>query len=254
LGGPADAFVAKLSPAGNSLTYSTYLGGVEIEFGLDNVIDGSGSAYVTGYTRSEDFPTVDPIDGSLNGYNDAFITKFSPAGNSLTYSTYLGGRRGDVGHGIAIDGSGGVYVTGETGSRDFPMVNPFDDKFNKKLFVTKLTENPVPAADHGDQIKMLKEVIEEKTGSIPGSFILNHNYPNPFNAATEIGFGLPVASHVTLEIFNILGQKVTTLVDGNYEPGTHTVVWNGSDATSGVYLYRIEAGNYIEMRKMLLIK
>jgi len=155
------------------VTYSTYLGGVEIEFGLDNAIDGSGSAYVTGYTESEDFPTVDPISGSLNGDIDAFITKFSPAGNSLTYSTYLGGRRRDLGHGIAIDVSGGVYVTGETQSRDFPMLNPFDDTYNKDAFITKLTENPFPDGAYGNQIQILKEVIEDEPVSIPVSYVLN---------------------------------------------------------------------------------
>jgi hypothetical protein len=254
LGGRADAFVAKLSPSGNSLTYSTYLGGVENEFGLDNAVDGSGSAYVTGQTASSDFPIVDPINGSLDGDSDAFVTKFSPAGNSLTYSTYLGGRRSEVGHGIAIDGSGDAYVTGETRSRDFPMVNPFDDKYNKDAFVAKLTENPVPAADHSNQIQLFKEIVKDEPVLIPDSYILNHNYPNPFNAVTELRFGIPVASHVTLDIFNVMGQKVTTLVDGQHEPGMYTVVWNGSSAASGVYFYRMAAGDYIEMRKMLLLK
>ncbi|UCE67504.1 MAG: T9SS type A sorting domain-containing protein, partial [Candidatus Zixiibacteriota bacterium] len=91
-------------------------------------------------------------------------------------------------------------------------------------------------------------------GEIPTVFSLGQNYPNPFNPITEFEFGIPVASHVTLEIFNIMGQKVTTLVNDYHKPGMYNVIWNGSNAASGIYFYRIEAGDYIETRKMLLLK
>jgi hypothetical protein len=85
------------------------------------------------------------------------------------------------------------------------------------------------------------------------------NYPNPFNPTTEISFNLPVMSNVRLDVYNIVGQKVTTLVDGPMQPGPHSVTWNGmSDSgepiASGMYFYRLEAGNYSESRKMLLLK
>jgi hypothetical protein len=85
------------------------------------------------------------------------------------------------------------------------------------------------------------------------------NYPNPFNPTTEISFNLPVMTNVRLDVYNIMGQKVTTLVDGPMQPGPHSVTWNGmSDSgesvASGMYFYRLEAGNYSESRKMLLLK
>jgi pimeloyl-ACP methyl ester carboxylesterase len=80
------------------------------------------------------------------------------------------------------------------------------------------------------------------------------NHPNPFNPLTEISFSLPAASHVKLEIFNIVGQKVATLIDGQLEPGEHTIQWDGTDAASGVYFYRITAGEYTETKKMSLLK
>jgi hypothetical protein len=142
LNGPNDAFVTKLSPAGNSLVYSTYLGGTNYDYGYGIAVDLAGSVYVTGVTISSDFPTATPFDGSLNGgYYDAFVTKLSAAGNSLVYSTYLGGNGYDHGAGIAVDGAGSAYVTGETYSADFPAVNPFDGSYNgvADAFVTKLS-------------------------------------------------------------------------------------------------------------------
>jgi hypothetical protein len=99
----------------------------------------------------------------------------------------------------------------------------------------------------------------EKTGTEgtdlqPGSTVLHDNRPNPFNPTTEIGFSLPHASHVNLEIFNIMGQKVSTLVDRLMEAGDHTVSFDGSKVASGIYLYRLTAGDCVESKKMLLIK
>jgi hypothetical protein len=88
---------------------------------------------------------------------------------------------------------------------------------------------------------------------------LDQNYPNPFNLSTEVRFTLPDAAKVTLSIYNILGQKVTTLVDGEKTAGTHSVFWDGKDKSgaevaSGIYFYRIKAGDFQEQKKMLLIK
>ena len=116
--------MTKLSPSGNSLLYSTYLGGNSDDVGDGIALDGSGSAYVTGFTYSTDFPTQNPFQTDQPDL-DAFVTKLSPSGNSLVYSTYLGGNSDDVGNGIALDGSGSAYVTGMTKSTDFPTQNPF---------------------------------------------------------------------------------------------------------------------------------
>jgi len=118
LGGSQDAFVTKINPAGSAHVYSTYLGGGNAEDGLGIAVDSSGSAYVTGETRSTDFPTTSPIDGALGGSIDAFVTKINPAGSAHVYSTYLGGSGDDVGNGIAVDSSGSVYVPGRTSSSD----------------------------------------------------------------------------------------------------------------------------------------
>ncbi|MGH8430254.1 MAG: SBBP repeat-containing protein, partial [Solimonas sp.] len=97
-----DAFIAKLSPDGDSLVYSTYLGGSSIDIARAIAVDSAGSAYVAGHTDSTDFDTVNPIEGDSAG-TDAFIAKLSVAGNSLIYSTYLGGSSSDNAFAIAVD-------------------------------------------------------------------------------------------------------------------------------------------------------
>ncbi|UCE23422.1 MAG: T9SS type A sorting domain-containing protein, partial [Candidatus Zixiibacteriota bacterium] len=89
---------------------------------------------------------------------------------------------------------------------------------------------------------------------MPGRVELYANYPNPFNPSTDIPFNLPHACHVNLQVFNIMGQKIATLADRRMEAGNHTVTFDGSKAASGVYLYRLQAGDFVESKKMLLVK
>ncbi len=89
---------------------------------------------------------------------------------------------------------------------------------------------------------------------VPSEFSLHPNYPNPFNPVTTISFSLPVASHVSLEVYNVMGQRVTTVADGFYEAGVHACEWDGSAVASGVYFYRLETDAYTETKKMLLLK
>jgi hypothetical protein len=137
--GQTDAFVTKLAPSGSSLIYSTYLGGSGPDNGEGLAVDGTGSAYVTGKTYSTDFPTLNPYQTDQGG-SDAFVTKLSPSGSSLVYSTYLGGSGDESARDVAADSSGNAYVTGESDSSDFPTVNPYQtDQGGRDLFVTKLS-------------------------------------------------------------------------------------------------------------------
>ena len=89
---------------------------------------------------------------------------------------------------------------------------------------------------------------------LPREFSLGQNYPNPFNPSTEINFALPTACDVSLEIYNITGQRVTTLVDAYLEAGQHSVLWDAWSNASGVYFYRLTAGEFTETKKMMLLK
>ena len=146
LAGGYDAFVTKLSPAGDALVYSTYLGGSDDDDNAYSIaVDSNNHAYVTGLTRSGDFPTQNPFQGALVGAADAFVTKLSPDGSALVYSTYLGGEDIDWGYAIALDTANYAYVTGLTYSPLlFPTQNPFQPAFGggvNDAFVTKLSQN-----------------------------------------------------------------------------------------------------------------
>lgn len=136
-----DAFVVKLNVAGNALVYATYLGGREGDGGEGIAVDSAGYAYITGTTRSRDFPIRNAFDRSLGGSADAFVVKLNRAGNALIYATYLGGGGFEWGEDIAVDRAGQAYVTGLTNSTDFPTSrNAFDKSLNggQDVFVVKL--------------------------------------------------------------------------------------------------------------------
>ena len=143
LTGDGDAFIAKLAVDGQSLIYSTFIGGSNRE-GVNGIAVENGSAYVTGYTSSSDFPTVSAYDSTLGGSSDCFVTKFAADGLSLIYSTFLGGTGAgsESGQGIAVE-NGSAYVTGYTQSSSFPFVNGFDFTYGGGIdgFVTKLAAN-----------------------------------------------------------------------------------------------------------------
>jgi hypothetical protein len=134
LGGTQDAFVAQFTAAG-ALTYSTYLGGSDVESGNGIAVDSAGDAYVTGQTFSSDFPTTSflyrsytgvgngLVGNAYKGIGDAFVTKLNATGSALDYSEYLGGSSTDSGNGIALNADAEAQVVGTTYSADFPVAN-----------------------------------------------------------------------------------------------------------------------------------
>jgi hypothetical protein len=96
--------------------------------------------------------------------------------------------------------------------------------------------------------------MDDGKGNIPGAFLLAQNYPNPFNPATTIKFELPRASHVALTVYDVLGRQVSVLVNEKKDAGVHEVKFDGSELASGVYFYRIQAGDYVATKKLVLMK
>lgn len=152
--GDREAFVTKLSAAGNALLYSTYLNGSQGDEGRDIAVDAAGNAYVVGFTNSTDFNTTPgAVQTQRSGtFLDAFAVKLDAAGSDLIFGTYLGGTRDERANGVAVDAEGNVYIAGETASRDFPFLassyQPFHTSFETggpfDPFITKL--NPAGTA------------------------------------------------------------------------------------------------------------
>jgi beta-propeller repeat-containing protein/centrosomal CEP192-like protein/HYDIN/CFA65/VesB family protein len=145
--GSTHIFVAKLDPTGSTLVYADYIGGNNQDYGYALALDSSNDVYVTGSTASSDFPLVNPYQGTYPGSFNAFLTKVSPDGSSLLYSTYLGGNGSDQPSSIAVDAAGEMVVAGNTTSTNFPMANAYQGTVSANQggvwgnygFVTKFT-------------------------------------------------------------------------------------------------------------------
>jgi hypothetical protein len=194
-----DAFVTKLNPAGSALVYSTYLGGSGFDTGISVAVDGTNNAYVTGQTSSSNFPIAGPTESAFNGGNsttspDAFVSELNPAGSQLVFSTYLGGSADEddgLSGGIAVDSAGDtIYVTGETGSTNFPTTSPFQatNGGSTDAFVVKYTQGPsftiaasTPAA-----------VAPGSSGSSTVTLTAEHGYSSAVNLSCSVsGSGSP---------------------------------------------------------------
>lgn len=153
-----DVFISKLAPNGSGdadLLYSTYLGGTSIDYGMAITVDVNGNIYVTGYTESRyDFPTtIGAYQSTGKGLTDVFVSKLAPNGlgsADLVYSTYIGASNEDYGSGIAVDGSGIIYITGNTLSTYYPMTlggYQTSGKGGSDAFISKINPNGGGNAD-----------------------------------------------------------------------------------------------------------
>ena len=106
----------------------------------------------------------------------------------------------------------------------------------------------------------LTSTVSDTTDSVcgllnkPDKYLLEANFPNPFNPSTGINYQLPMNGHVTLKVYDVLGREVATLVDGKQNAGYYRVNFNGSNLSSGIYFYRLTAGNYSSVKKMVMVK
>lgn len=126
--------------------------------------------------------------------------------------------------------------------------------------MNRVEEKPVFAsvkAKYGEYINISEDITEieqAKSPIVPQEFSLSQSFPNPANPASTISYGIPTRSHVVLSIFNTLGQKVADLVNGDEEPGFYSVRFDATGLASGVYFYRLHAGNHVQTRKMIVVK
>jgi len=115
-------------------------------------------------------------------------------------------------------------------------------------------ESDYGGPDEGYYIFIPTDIDDENVLPIPDAFSLSQNFPNPFNSQSTINYGLPKSAHVVIKIYDILGRQVKILVDSEKSAGYHQVVWNSNNLSSGIFFYKIHAGDFVETKKMLLLK
>jgi hypothetical protein len=232
--GGQDAFVAKLSADGSQLVYGTYLGGSGDDRGTAIALDATGTAYVTGSTFSTDFPVANPAQRNNSGGQDAFVARLSADGNSLLFSTYLGGSGGtvvspEIGQAIAVDAAGSAYVAGVTGSTDFPCRNAMQAVLRgfSDAFISKLTANGAFSYSTylgGSGAEVATGIVADASGN---AYVSGYTYSTDLSVIAAIQTGNRGEYDAFVGELNATGNALLYL---SYLGG------NGSDAASAIAL------------------
>jgi len=197
------------------------------------------------YSYSCMIQRINPVNSEIDEYDCFDIAPdLTYDGTSLWHSIWNGG------HG---------YNKGLVNEREMPYYKPADDFWAPGYSPTGLTWDGTCfwlADDEADSLYQieLKQTEVEESLQAPVSFELYQNYPNPFNPSTTINFSIPEQDYVRLSVYDITGSKVATLVDNPVSAGSHSVIFDGSDFGSGVYLYKFESKGFNKTGKMLLLK
>ena len=252
---------------------------------MGEVFNGTGVyRYSYGeYIKVDPFGNVIVAGRDVQQNNYDFITlKYDPLGNLIWVKIYNGpASQKDFVKGLAVDKYGDVYVTGD-GTKIFNQLwkittIKYDNNGNQKWLKIYPEYDTISTAraiiidkdlnvfvggeiDRGGypDILVLKysqpTAIEPISSVIPKEFKLYQNYPNPFNPKSKIKMQIAKLSNVNLIVYDMLGREIAVLVSGELKPGTYEVEWDGTGNPSGIYFYRLECKEYVETRKMLLIK
>jgi hypothetical protein len=231
-----DIFLAKYDSSGGFL-WVERPGGLDKDRSTAINLNTAGNIYLTGYfseTASFGSFTLGPVT-----QRNTFMVKYNPSG-VVQWAQEGGGLYGTEGNGLSLDVSGNVYVIGT-----FIISATFGDTVLdatglSEAFVTKIYVNAT-------EIQLVSE-------QHPQQYWLLQNYPNPFNPTTTIEFALPYSTAVTLKIYNILGEEVSTLVSEELTAGNYEYNWDVGDMPSGIYLYRIKAGSFTDLKKMIFLR
>ena len=269
-----DYLTLKYSPSG-SLSWAKHYNGTDSDVDEKKkiIVDGTESVYVTGFS-----------EGISSAY-DYLTIKYSAMGDTIWTARYNNSEDGDDrAEDMKVDASGNVYVTGW--SRDFGTrydyltvkysstgAELWDIRYDAtsatidskayalgidalgNVYVTGVSNGPTGNEDI-TTIKYTEVMtgVNGNTNSTPEGFELKQNYPNPFNPSTKISFSLPNAGMTTLKIYDMAGKEVAQLVNGNMNAGTHEFNFDASGLSSGVYFYTLQSGEFMETKKMNLIK
>jgi hypothetical protein len=211
--------------------------------------------------------------GILNSYYNLWLIKTDFSGDTIWTRTF-GGVENELAKAVQQTSDGGYIVTGYSSSGTW--IIKIDSSGDTLWTKTLGWGNGIHIEQTGDEgyivlvedfnnltlndmylVKLTPELNDIKSPdskSVPKTFILKQNYPNPFNSSTKIEFQIPKTTYVTVKIFNLLGEEVTTLLSALLLSGSYQYTWNASDLTTGIYFYKLTADNFVEVKKMLLVK
>jgi len=218
--GSADVYLLRTDSSGDTLWTRTYGGSYWDE--AHSVQQTSDGGYIIA-GETESFGA---------GGGDVYLLKTNSSGDTLWTRTY-GGTHNDWASSLQQTSDGGYIIAGSTWSFGAGL----DD-----VYLIRAAGDAVGVDD------------QESERSLPASASLSQCYPNPFNATTVIEYQLPEAREVTLEVYNLLGEKVAALVNGLEEAGYKSVKWDASEISSGIYFYKLSAGDLTETKRMILVK
>lgn len=191
---------------------------------------------------------------------------FNSTANSQTWEQTNGPYGGDI-KSLAINSSGDIFA-GTRGGGVFRSIDNGDNWTESGLTDTYILAIAINSSDHifagtvNGVFRLLSTtdiLVENNLEIIPSEYSITQNYPNPFNPTTTIEFSLPKHSSVSIDIYNILGQKIKTLVSTKLTAGSYNVNWDGANSdgvsvATGIYFYRLKADEFVKTRKMLLLK
>ncbi len=270
--GWADFWLIKTDSFGNE-EWSKTFGGSELDMGYSVQQTSDGGYILTGYTESY---------GA--GSRDVWLIKSDATGDTVWTKTF-GGSSYEEGYSVQQTTNGGYILTGYTESYGADSTNVWliktdalgDTVWTKTIggsgadgcySIQQTTDGGYITMGYTESygagsydvwlIRIAPDTgfveITDNLTLIPSSFLLRQNYPNPFNASTTITYKIPLSTVVNLSIYNVAGNRVETLVNEHKNSGYYSVEWNASEFSSGLYFYQIEAGEYAETKKCLILK
>ncbi len=266
-----DAFITKLKSDGSAFEFSTFFGGNEDDAGNSIAVDSYKNIYITGLTKSGfDLPIKNalyPLPGEV--VPDAFLAKFvmgsllppynleaSVNGNNLTLIWQPPAIGNIVSYNIYRSPQSPVIINNQN-----LISHTTQNSYSEQIIMTGTKYYYVVTAVYNEgesspsnEVSVTITDVQTYNGDIPSEFSLSQNYPNPFNPSTKIRFSIPELTGVSLKVLDVLGCEMTSLIRQELGKGNYEVDFTGNKLPSGIYFYRLQAGEFIKTKKMILMK